>query len=63
MFASSACSCDSFERTGFGEVQYINAKAKHRRAGFTEVEPPLVDFPKVAQQLCFDGAVVADKLV
>src|SRR3954466_11781170 len=46
----------------FGEAEPRNAEGEHRRAGHFQVEPSLLDFGEVDEEICFDDAGAPENL-
>ena len=61
--SSSPCNSDSLIRDAFRKVKHADAVIEHRVAGEPDIEPPLIDFPKMSDELGFEGMVTLDQVV
>src|SRR3954466_7468236 len=46
----------------FGEAEPRNAEGEHRRAGHFQVQPSLLDFREMDEEICFDDARAPENL-
>jgi len=61
--SGSPCNSDSLIRDAFRKVKHADAVIEHRGAGEPVIEPPRIDFPKMSDELGFEGMVTLDQVV